>query len=64
MSPIEKVITIRRLHDPDTSALEYWLTRPIAERIDFIEELRMDHHGRDYEAEPRLPGLCRVLHRA
>ena len=53
---IKMVMTQGRIEDDqDADFLEYWLSRPMAERIAHVEELRRDHHGDDYETRDRLP---------
>lgn len=39
----------------------YWLTRPIEERIDAVEELRREHHGWADGTEPRLPRVFEIV---
>jgi hypothetical protein len=64
VSSIEKVVTVRRLHDRDRAFLRYWRTRPVEERIAEVEELRAAYHGwGGDEARPQLPRVCRVLRR-
>lgn len=41
---MERVVTVRRLSEPD-EPWRYWLTRPMAERLAMVEELRREHHG-------------------
>lgn len=38
----------------DEEFLEYWLSRPIEERLDEIERLRKIQHGADYATTSRL----------
>lgn len=64
MSPIEKVVTIKRLHDRDRDDLRYWRTRPLEERLAQVEELRAYFNGwSDDAARPQLPRVHRVLRR-
>ena len=48
--------SVARLTDPDDS-LEYWLARPIEERLQALERLRRISYGPAYAAQ----GLQRVL---
>ena len=58
---IEKVIKKRCLESSSAKEdLAYWLTRPPEERINAVEELRIQHHGRS----ARLQRSVRVIKRA
>lgn len=53
---MEMVITKARLGDDERSLwLEYWLSRPIEERISAVEELRIRLFGQEYVDQPRFP---------
>ncbi len=60
MGSIERVVTRKRKGEEDY-AWKYWLTRPVAERIAMVEELRAEYHGWANEPESRLPRICRVI---
>ena len=52
---IELVLRKGRLNDDqDREFLEYWLSRPMEERIAHVEELRRWYHGEDYETTQGL----------
>ena len=42
---------------------EYWLTRPVAERLAAGEDLRRRYYGPDYDVAEGFPRLCRVVRR-
>ncbi len=54
---IELFVVKRSLngYDQDREYFEYWLSRPVDERIAAVEQLRREFLGDDYEAEPGLP---------
>ena len=60
---MERVVVVKRLNDRD-EAWRYWLTRPMAERVAMVEELRREYHGWSDGTEPRLQRVHRVLRRA
>ncbi|HEX3826183.1 MAG TPA: hypothetical protein VHV82_02810 [Sporichthyaceae bacterium] len=60
---IEKVVRKMHLHDRDDSRREYWLTRPVQERLAHVQELRAECYGWADRAGPRLPRVHRLLHR-
>lgn len=41
----------------------YWRTRPYAERLAALEEIRQEYHRWKYHAEPRLQRVCRITQR-
>lgn len=52
---MKMVMTKGRITDgPDLDFLTYWLSRPMAERIAHVEELRRDYHVKDYDTRCRL----------
>lgn len=63
MSSVERVVTIR-YRGEDDAPWRYWVTRPFAERIAMVEELRREYHGWDDETEPRLSGVYRIIRRS
>lgn len=63
MKSMEKVITRKRKGDED-EAWTYWVTRPVAERLAMVEELRAEYHGWTDEPRPRLPRVCRIIRRS
>ena len=60
MTSVERVVTKKVIGDPD-EPLRYWLTRPIEERVDAVEELRREHHGWVSGSEPRLPRVLEIV---
>ena len=54
------VVKIARRDDPD-GMLEYWLSRPLGERIRHAEVLRQLAHG--YGPDARLPRVFKVTER-
>lgn len=60
MTSVERVVTKKVIGDPD-EPWRYWLTRPIEERIDAVEELRREHHGWVCGSEPRLPRVFEIV---
>jgi len=63
MNSIQKVVTRKRKGDDD-AASTYWVSRPVAEWLAMIEELRADYHGWTHEPEPRLSRVCRIIRRS
>jgi len=59
---MERVVTKKRVADPDTP-WRYWVTRPVAERLQAVEDLRREHHGWSHGAEPRLPRIFAIVRR-
>jgi hypothetical protein len=59
---IAKVVTITRLHEP-SSDVKYWLSRPLAERIGAVTELRHSLLGVSDAPGRRLQRVHRVLTR-
>ncbi len=45
--------------------LAYWRSRPAAERLGAVEQLRLQHEGlaENPDAQPRLQRVCRVAQR-
>lgn len=43
---------------------DYWLTRPVGERLAAGEELRTRAFGPHYDARQRLQRVCRIVRRA
>jgi len=60
VTSVERVVTKKVVGDPD-EPWRYWLTRPIEERIDAVEELRREHHGWVSGSEPRLPRVLEII---
>lgn len=60
MGSIARVVAKRSMTDPD-SDIDYWLTRPVEERLQFLVELRREYEGWTDETEPGLPRVARVL---
>jgi hypothetical protein len=58
---VERVVTKKSMHDPDDDDADYWLSRPAAERIGAVEELRRTYYGWADGAEPRLSRVLRVF---
>jgi hypothetical protein len=55
------------MHDPsvqrDDEAVEYWLSRPVAERWAAVEQLRRAFYGWTDGTEPRLQRVLRIVRR-
>lgn len=60
MGSIARVVTKKSMTDSD-SDIDYWLTRPVEERLQFLVELRREYEGWTDETEPGLPRVARVL---
>jgi hypothetical protein len=60
MTSIERVVAKRRLEDPD-EPWRFWVTRPVTERLEAVEQLRCEHHGWSHGAEPRLPRVLAIV---
>jgi hypothetical protein len=43
---------------------EYWLSRPVAERLDAVEQLRQDWLAAHPDAVQGLQRVCRVIKRS
>jgi hypothetical protein len=57
-------VRVTREQDQARDDLRWWLSRPPAERIAAVEQLRREHHqDREGDAEPRLQKVCRVVQR-
>ena len=48
---IEKIVQVKRMTD-DNGDLEYWLSKPVWERLAAVEAARSDYHGEQYELKP------------
>jgi hypothetical protein len=57
---MKKVIRVVSLKN-QPSDYEYWLSRPVAERLDAIEALRRQYLEFTKNVEPRLQRVCRVV---
>jgi hypothetical protein len=57
---MEKVIRIATLKS-QPSDYDYWLSRPVTERLDAIEILRKQYLEFTNNVEPRLQSVCRVI---
>jgi hypothetical protein len=59
---IQKVVIKRSLHDrsAEKEDLEYWLSRPLGERLEAVEIIRRELHG----DLPRLQRVARVIQRS
>jgi len=60
MTSVDRVVTKQVVGDPD-EPWRYWLTRPIEERIDAVEELRREHYGWARGTEPRLSRVFEIV---
>mgnify|MGYP003467164479 CR=1 FL=1 len=56
---MERVVAKKSMHDSDDD-VDYWLSRPAAERIGAVEELRRTYYGSADGAEPRLSRVLRI----
>ena len=59
---MEKILKIVPLHEQPND-YEYWLSRPVSERINAIEILR-NQYIKFRDVEPRLQRVCRVIKQA
>jgi hypothetical protein len=58
---MEKVVTKRALKEK-SSAIRYWLSRTVDERIGAIEMLRQQYFKFKYnDVQPRLQRVCRII---
>lgn len=57
---MEKVLRVVSLHE-QSKDYEYWLSRPVGERIDAVELLRNQYIKFRKDVEPRLQRVCRVI---
>lgn len=57
---MEKVLKIISLHEQHND-YEYWISRPVSERLDAIEILRNQYIEFRKDIEPRLQRVCRVI---
>ena len=62
MTSVERVVTKKRAGEPD-EPWRHWITRPVEERIDAVEDLRREHHGWAHATEPRLPRVLEIIRR-
>lgn len=63
---MQRTLKIVPRKDQAKQDLEYWLSRPMADRIAAVEVLRQEAFAADpsLDAEPRLQRVCRVARRA
>jgi len=57
---MEKILRIVSLHE-QPSDYEYWISRPVSERIDAIEILRDQYIKFKKDVQPRLQRICRIV---
>ena len=57
---IKKVVTKIPLRK-SKSDFAYWQTRPYAERLAALEEIRQEYHRWKYGGEPKFQRVCRVV---
>lgn len=60
MSGIARVVVKKTMSDAD-SDLDFWLSRPVEERLAALVEMRREFEGWTVETEPGLPRTARVL---
>jgi hypothetical protein len=69
---MERVITHASRHSQQARDLQWWLSRPMAERLAAVEALRrealrsestIDTEPEARDAEPRLQRVCRIVAR-
>jgi len=60
MTSVERVVAKKYLGETD-EPWRYWLTRPIKERVDAVEQLRCEHHGWVRGTEPRLQRVFTIV---
>lgn len=54
MSGIARVVVMKTMSDAD-SDLDFWLSRPVEERLAALVEMRREFEGWTVETEPGLP---------
>ncbi|OQW91352.1 MAG: hypothetical protein BWK78_04900 [Thiotrichaceae bacterium IS1] len=57
---MEKVLRIVPLHE-QPSDYEYWISRPLTDRLNAIEILRKQYIEFKIDVKPRLQRVCRVV---
>ncbi len=57
---MEKALKIVSLHERHND-YEYWISKPVSDRIDAIEILRNQYIQFRKNVEPRLQRVCRVI---
>ena len=62
---MQHVVAKRALHPPASQSepspdLAYWLSRPVAERIEALEALRLQYLAMKPDADFRLQRVCRI----
>ncbi|MDG0832370.1 hypothetical protein [Roseateles saccharophilus] len=60
-----RTLTITTAKRQTNEDLAYWRSRPAAERLAAVEQLRLQHEGLSEhpDAQPRLQRVCRVTQR-
>ena len=56
---IAKVVNITKMSEAQ-SDVDFWRTRPVAERLRALEEIRIEFHGDEYESESGLQRVFRI----
>lgn len=57
---MEKTLLIVPMKEQQ-SDYQYWITRPVAERLEAVEALRRQYLELTKHVEPRLQRVCRVI---
>ncbi|MFM7597162.1 MAG: hypothetical protein ACKO70_02135 [Actinomycetota bacterium] len=60
MSGIGRVVVNKTVSEAD-SDLDFWLSRPIEERLGALVEMRREFEGWTVETEPGLPRIAQLL---
>lgn len=59
---VQKVVTKLSIRQP-LSDFAYWQSRPYAERLAALEEIRQEYHRWRHDAESRLQRVYRIVKR-
>jgi tryptophan 2,3-dioxygenase len=58
---MEKAVAIKQLKEK-SSTFEYWMSKPVSERLAAIEMLRQQYIKFKYkDVQPRLQRVCRII---
>lgn len=61
-SQVQKVVTRVNIRQ-QTSDFAYWQSRPYAERLAALEDIRQEYHRWRHDAESRLQRVYRIVKR-
>ena len=59
---IAKVVKVVQLKDKNTD-FDYWRQQSVIDRLETIEEIRLEYHSWRYGGEPRLQRVCSIVKR-